>query len=186
MAPTRPQPTITSFMNGRPILCLAAEGKPGSLNLGQPGLADLGLGGRDVVRHPLETNGRPAQVDDGEGGSRVPVARLADAPRVDQSGGGQRNPVTRRWNLFTLLGEDPRQMGVAKKAPARPQPQQDLERLELLEDVLPEVRLARAAVDVTVAVDPAELGQGSQVASARRGEHRLGPASGGGRVRIEP
>ena len=77
-------------------------------------------------------------------------------------------------------------MGVAKEAPARPQPQQDLERLELLEDVLPEVRLARAAVDVTVAVDPAELGQGSQVASARRGEHRLGPASGGGRVRIEP
>src|SRR5438270_13176963 len=80
IAPTRPQPTITSFMNGRPILGLAAERQPRRLELGQSRLADLGLGGRHVVRHPFEVDGRPAQVDHREGSSRVPIPRPPNTP----------------------------------------------------------------------------------------------------------
>src|SRR6267143_209267 len=157
MAPTRPQPTITSFMNGRPILGLPAKRQPRRLELGKSRLADLGLGGRNVVRHPFETDGRPAQIDHREGCSRVPIARLPNAPRVDQRRGRQWNPLPWLRDLFTLLGENPRQVSVAEEAPPRPKPHQELERLELLEDVLPEVRLARAAVHEAMPADPAVL-----------------------------
>src|SRR5438552_8860873 len=186
IAPTRPQPTITSFMNGRPILGLAAERQPRRLELGQSRLADLRLGGRNVVRHSFETNGRPAQIDQREGCSRVPIAGLPNAPRVDQRRGRQWKPPPWLRYLFTLLGENPRQVSVAEEAPPRPEPHQELQRLELIEDVLPEVRFARAAVDEAMPADPAVFRQGGQVSPASRSEDGLGPTGGGGGLRIEP
>src|ERR1700730_16247169 len=61
MAPTRPQPTMTSFMKEDPFYVLVDERQPGGLYLGQARRADLGLGGPHVVAHALKADGRPAQ-----------------------------------------------------------------------------------------------------------------------------
>src|ERR1700680_19960 len=87
MAPTRPQPTMTSFMKEDPFYVLVAERQPSSLYRGQPSPQDLGLGGLDVVGHPLKEDGRPAEVNDREGCVRVAIARLPDAARVDERRG---------------------------------------------------------------------------------------------------
>src|SRR5437899_3295197 len=87
----------------------------------------------------LQVLGRSPQIDEREGCSRVPIAGLPNATRVDQRRGRQWKPPPWLRYLFTLLGENPRQVSVAEEAPPRPEPHQELQRLELIEDVLPEV-----------------------------------------------
>src|SRR5258708_990326 len=184
MAPTRPQPTMTSFIELKPhSKVLPAERQPSGLYLRQPGLADLRLGGGDVVRNSPKSDRRRGQVDDGVRRLRVAVSWLADASGIDEGGGGQRDPFIRFGDLLTLCREDPGEVRVPEEAEARAEPHQDLECLEIIENVLPEVGLARAAVHVTVRTQPPELGQARQVAPALGREDSLGPAGGSGRGR---
>src|SRR4029077_16030448 len=134
------------------------ERQPGGLDLGQGSLADLGLGGLDLVGHPPEAHRRRSQVDDCERRLWVAIAWLPDAPRVDQRRRRQLDPTSSLRDLLALLGENPREVAMPKEAESAPELHQDLERLEVVKDVLPEVRLARAAVHVAVRAQPPVLG----------------------------
>src|SRR6266851_8957027 len=87
IAPTRPHPTITNFMNGRPILCLPAVAQTSRLHLRKTSLPNLHLGGCHVVGNAFETDRRTAEIDQRERGSRVPISGLPNATGVDQGGG---------------------------------------------------------------------------------------------------
>src|SRR6059058_622623 len=127
MAPTRPQPTITSFIESSPnsrsghsvAACgpaqLLAQRQPDRFHLRQPSLPDLRLGRDEIVGDAAEPHRSGLQVDDRVGGIGVAVARLADAPRVYQGGGRERNPVVGLWNLLALGREDARQVVCPKK-----------------------------------------------------------------------
>src|SRR5438309_2441341 len=184
MAPTRPQPTMTSFMNCDPILRSAAQRQPRRLNLGQPRVPDLGLGCGDVIWDAAKADGRRPQVNDGEAGVRIAIPRLAHAARVDQGTRRQRNRDANFGHLLPFLGEDSGQMGVTEEAEPPTQSEQDLERLEIVEDVLPD-RIAGAAVDDPVAAYPAGERKPVQVAQALRCHHPLRPACGGRGVGVE-
>src|ERR1700738_1191522 len=87
IAPTRPQPTMTSFMKEDPFYVLVAERQPSSLYRGQPSPQDLGLGGLDGGGHALKEDVRPAEVNDREGCVRVAIAGLPDTAWVDERRG---------------------------------------------------------------------------------------------------
>src|SRR5947209_2429060 len=177
IAPTRPQPTITIFIKpGSPILRSPAEHQARSFDLGQSRGADLLLGGHDVIRHAVKANGRASKIDEREGRIRITVPRLTHTARVDERGRWQRNPVARRRNLFPLLGKDSWQMRVAEEAEPLAKAHQDFKRLQVVEDVLPEIRLARASVHEAMTAQPAVRRESRQIAPALRGEHRLAPA----------
>src|ERR1700736_4576410 len=143
MAPTRPQPTMTSFMKGSSI---------------------LGPSGREPAERPRPGAARPeahcrrSQVDDRERRLWVAIARLPDAPRVDQRRRRQLDPASSLGDLLALLGENSGEVRVPEEAEAAPELHQDLERLEVVKDVFPEVRLARATVHVAVRAQPPVLG----------------------------
>src|SRR6267143_5317924 len=139
MAPTRPQPTMTSFMKEDPFYVLPAERQPGGLHLRKPRLADLGLGRRDVIGHAKEADRGRRQVDDRERRLRVAIAGLADTAGIDERRRRQRDPFARLGHLLALLGEDSREMGVPEEAESPAELHEDLERLEVVEDVLPQV-----------------------------------------------
>src|SRR2546425_760874 len=156
MAPTRPHPTMTSFMKCEaPFYVLPAECQPGGLDLGQPRRPDLGLSGCDVVGHPPEAHRREAEVDDREGRVRAAIAGLPDATRVDQRRGRQVDPVGPFGDSLAALGKDPGQVGVPEEAVSSPQADEDLQCLKLVEDVFPDVWLAGAAVDNAMSINPA-------------------------------
>jgi len=134
------------------------ESQPGGLDRGQPGPEDLGLSGLDVVRHPPEAHRRRSQVDDRERRLWVAIARLPDAPRVDQRRRRQLDPASSLGDLLAFLGENSGEVRVPEEAEAAPELHQDLERLEVVKDVFPEVRLARATVHVAVRAQPPVLG----------------------------
>src|SRR6266576_3494833 len=146
---------------------------------------DLGLGGRDVVGHSPKAHRRPAQVDDGEGRVGVAIARLPDAARVDQRRRRHLDPVGPFGDLLAALGEDPRQVGVSKEAKSGAQANEDFEGLKLVEDVFPDVWLARTAMDKPVAANAAVERQRVEVTQALRCHDVQGPAGGGRGVRVE-
>ena len=94
------------------------------------------------------------QVSHGKRCLWVPVPRLPDTSRVDQGGKRQDDPLAELGNVFPFLREDPRQVRVAEEAPSLPQPGQNFECLEFIQNVFPDVRFARASMNESVATDP--------------------------------
>src|SRR5437764_853765 len=84
--------------------------------------------------------------------SAVPLPN--HAARVDERGLWQRDPVARRRHLLPLLRKDSWQMRVAEEAKPLAKAHQDFKRLQLFQDVLPEIRFARAAMHKAMTAQP--------------------------------
>src|SRR5438067_12993152 len=74
---------------------------------------------------------------------------------------------------------------MSEEAVSGTQANEDFQRLKLVEDVFPDVRLARTAMDKPMTANPAVERQRVEVTQALRCHDVQGPAGGGRSVRVE-
>ena len=194
---------------------LGTDGEPERQSFGQSGVDDLVLLRGDIVGNPVAGDGSRIGVHDREAGTRVPVARLADAADIEQvfvAGldfdgqlvfiveigiGKLELVVVGPLRDFVdaplvdagdrLLAERDRNVGVPAKTDLGELIGEVVRGMVAVEDVAPVFRRVQRRVNDrgVVAGDPGPIGHGDQPRAFRIGQLLPGPVHREFRVRVK-